>query len=510
MEEGPMKKSCLFIVIIGFLVLSLAGVSYGWQGRMAGMGDPYGLIADESDYLIHPAKIAKGEGIKFYGDYRLTYTGVTKWDYTLDSYDAAGVWNRTYWDDFSGDEQKHNALLGASFPLGPGRMGFFFNYDGMRGDYDGYHTSTGGGYEKLGMKSALDAFAFKLLYGLPIGGFKLGGEVHIAYRQDKKETNEYTPAAAWLNEYWQFLNIYMYPYKSKYWEALFKGSLDGKVGPLDLEFTLRGGIDFSGTNKWYFEYQSPVGIPDSGFNMKGGVQGWRIGGDLWLRYPLAKDLSLPFLVRADYQDKTRDGDGPGWGGSAGTNYDYKHKERNLVITVGGGVDKAFSKDTRVAAGIYYNYLQRKENFSLNAIFPRGWDMSDDTYPDSVEHQILLRLAGERTISPAVALRAGLSFFYGWVNPKEKHTTIDDTGNIYISEGSGNGSPHWGIGASVGGTVKVKPLTLEPFVSGGYQHLFMKGDGERFVNSGLVGLYDAKLTRSEWFIGGGLSILFNLP
>ena len=37
-------------------------------------------------------------------------------------------------------------------------------------------------------------------------------------------------------------------------------------------------------------------------------------------------------------------------------------------------------------------------------------MSDDTYPDSVEHQILLRLAGERTISPAVALRGGISFF----------------------------------------------------------------------------------------------------
>jgi hypothetical protein len=307
----------------------------------------------------------------------------------------------------------------------------------------------------------------------------------------------------------------MYPYKSKYWEALFKSSLDGKVGPLDLEFTLRGGFDFSfsGTNKWYFEYQTPIGTLDNKYDMKGGVQGWRIGGDLWLRYPLAKDLSLPFLVRVDYQDKTRDGDGPGWGWYASTNYDYKHKERNLAITVGGGVDKAFGKDMRVAAGIYYNYLQRKEDFSENMISPYWYVMYDDTYPDSGEHQILLRLVGERTISPAVALRAGISFFYGWVNSKEKYTlTYTDARFriIDISEGSGHGSPHWGIGASVGGTVKVKPLTLEPFVSGSYQRLHMKGDGEGFENLfGLSGL-SARFTRNEWFVGGGLSILFSLP
>jgi hypothetical protein len=41
------------------------------------------------------------------------------------------------------------------------------------------------------MKSALDDFAFKLLYGLPIGGFKLGGEVQISYRQERKAPNSY-------------------------------------------------------------------------------------------------------------------------------------------------------------------------------------------------------------------------------------------------------------------------------------------------------------------------------
>ena len=46
-------------------------------------------------------------------------------------------------------------------------------------------------------------------------------------------------------------------------------------------------------------------------NMDGDVKGWNIGGDLWLRVPLAKDLSVPMLVKVDYQKKTRDGDGPG-------------------------------------------------------------------------------------------------------------------------------------------------------------------------------------------------------
>jgi len=505
-----MKKTHLFFLVLTFLIFSFSNLSYGWQGRMGGMGDPYGLVQDESDFLIHPAKIANGKGIQFYGHYLFNYTDITKWDYDLNSFGAITGTIRT---DISGDELGHNGLFGASFPLGPGRMGLFFNYNGMRGDYDGPSVFSPAPTYIFDMKSVLDDFALRLLYGLPIGGFKLGGEIQIAYRQERKEPNDYSPGSAWFNDYWQYINIYMYPYKSRYWETLFKGSLDGKVGPLDLEFTMRGGFDFSGSNKWHLEHQIPIGNPISGWDLKGGVQGWRIGGDLWLRYPKAEGVSLPFLIRVDYQDKTRDGDGPGWGTNAGINFDYKHRERNLAITVGGGVDKVLGKDRRVAAGIYYNYLQRREDFYFNSFEPRPrvplYSMDDNKYPDSVEHQILLRLAGEQTVSPEVALRAGLRFFYGWVNPKEEHTHIDNIGS-YSDGGSGHGCPHWGIGASFGGTIKIKPITLEPFIGGGYQHLSLKGDGERFLNSVLVGLYDAKLTRSEWFVGGGLSILFNLP
>ena len=47
--EESMKKVFAAIVMF-FVVVALAGVSYAWQGRMSGMGKPLGLIEDESDF----------------------------------------------------------------------------------------------------------------------------------------------------------------------------------------------------------------------------------------------------------------------------------------------------------------------------------------------------------------------------------------------------------------------------------------------------------------------------
>jgi hypothetical protein len=310
-----MRKRYL-VMLLPLLVLGLAGVAHAWQGRMGGMGDPYGLVQDESDFLIHPAKIVKGEGIKFYGGYQFTYTGVLKWDNEVDTFTPAGVLTRSYPRDTSGDELRHEALVGSSFPLGPGRMGLFFTYDGMRGDYDGKDTVLDPVpliyHDTYDLKSDLDNLAFRLLYGLPVGGFKLGAEAHIAYRQEENKALYYTQTAGggynqWTNYIfggigpdivgigtggYNDLFPFMMPYNSSYWKALFKGSLDGKVGPFDLEFTLRGGFLFGGDNKYEFDYQRPIGTPDWRFDLKGDVTGWQIGGDLWLRYPLAKDTPL--------------------------------------------------------------------------------------------------------------------------------------------------------------------------------------------------------------------------
>ena len=490
-----MRKRLMFSAIIPLVMLLLTGTSYSWQGRMGGMGDPYGLLSDESDFLIHPSKIATGKGVTFYGHYRFTYTDVPDWDSGRDYY-IAGVLVRSERTDISVDERAHNALLGAAFPLGPGRMGLFFTYNGMSGMYGGDYTSTGDSPYLIEMKSVLDNFALRFLYGLPVGDFKLGGEFQIAYCQEKKEPNDYKLATneAWLNEFWDPLTTYMYPYDSSYWEALFKGSVAGGIGPLDLDFTLRGGFIFGGDNKWFYEYQVPIGNPYYGWNQDGVVGGWRIGGDVWMHYAVAGDLTLPFLVRVDYRTKTRDGDGPGFGIYNGNYYGYSHEERDLAITVGGGVDKEFAKDTKIAAGIYYNYLQRRENFLFGA--------NDYIYPDSAEHQALLQLAGEHRLSPAVTLRGGLSLFYGWVNPKGSFTSG------YFAEGSGHGT-HWGVGTSVGGTVVFKAITLEPFISGGYQQLDLKGDGV-VISMGPLLLFKQDDTRHEWFIDGGFSILFDVP
>jgi hypothetical protein len=496
-----MCKKILFLAILALLVFAFAGVAQAWQGRMGGMGDPFGLVADESDFLIHPAKIAKGEGVRFYGDYRFTYTGVTDWDDLYNAYTLAGVFLSSSRANVSGEELGHNGLLGSSFPLGPGRMGIFFTYEGMRGDYDG---DAFGPDTSLEIKNDLDSFALRLLYGLPMGSFNLGAETQLAYRQERRGVSDYSAAGADLNEL--YIPYPFPPNKSRYGEALFKGSLDGKVGPLEAEFTLRGGFDFAGTSKWSFEQQ----VPASGWDAKGDVQGWQIGGDLWVRYPVAQDLTLPVLVRIDYQAKTRDGDGLGWGGAAGNLFDYRDEEKNLAIMVGGGVDKELSKETRVAAGIYYNYLQGKEEFSQISVSPTTWSIDGMTYPDSIEHQLLLRMAGEHTLSPAVTLRAGLNFFYGWVTGKIKYffPLNSNTGFFDIEELSGRGS-HWGIGVSLGGTVKVKPLVLEPFVGGGYQQFRLNAPGVHFDNGGIYALSNEKITRNQWFVSTGFSILYDL-
>jgi hypothetical protein len=509
-KEGTMGKRILFFMILPVLVLALAGVSYGWQGRMGGMGDPYGLVQDESDYLTHPAKIAKGEGVRFYGDYRFLYTGVTDWDVELEGGAVSS--------DFSGNELRHNALLGAAFPLGPGRMGLFFTYEGRRGDFDAEEIIGGPpGPDVFELTDDLDNFALRLLYGLPLGSFKLGAEVGFAHRQDKKELFAYATDMSGGIVNLHMFELYLFnlfipafvPYDSAYWEIPMRLGAEGKVGPLDLEFTLRGGVIVSGDNTLRQNVQVPVGNVVNSFDMDGDVGGWRIGGDLWLRYPLTDTLTLPVLVRADYWEKTRDGDGSFLSDPA-VLLDYKHKETGLDLAIGGGLDKELAKGTRIAGGIYYNYLHGTEDVSTNifdtGVFAVGLDFSD--LPTLTEHRVMVRLAGEHEFSPLFALRMGLEGFYGWATQDVTFSVLTppDTATFDVSS---HGS-HWGIGVSLGGSIRFKPLTLEPFVNAGYQSLDLSGDVGAFDNGALVETFDRDDMRNQWYVGGGLSVLFDMP
>ena len=328
-----MKRNMFILTVLPLLVLAFSGVSHAWQGRMGGMGDPYGLISDESDFLIHPAKIAKGEGVRLYGSYRFTYTGM---DWDIDFNLSSGTW--PMYHDLSGDEQGHDVLVGAALPLGPGRMGLFFSYAGRWGDYEGDHVDFfEADYLISDVRSDLNNFALRLLYGLPLGSFNLGGEVQFSYRREEHESfiSEPTLEDGFLNswgayddEFYAVLPSFT-PYDSRYWEALLKGSLEGTIGPADIEFTLQGGFIFGGESGLNIE-ESDFGVVTFAGDMDGAVNGWRIGGDLWVRYPL-DDLVLPLLVRVDYQEKSREGDGPFWSGYYGN---YETTERNLHIEVG--------------------------------------------------------------------------------------------------------------------------------------------------------------------------------
>ena len=506
-----MKRFLLTFMTVCLLVLVVSGVSWSWQGRMAGIEDPYGLVADESDFLIHPAKIAKGSGVKIYGDYRFTYTDVKNWNYTLNELTPAGALIYSYQYDTSGKEYKNNALLGVAFPLGTGRMGVFFAYDRTRGNYDGHEAIPGlsDNYLQHELSEDLDNFALKLIYGMPVGRFNLGGEIQLAYRQEKQTTwinaaylGEGITNYPWgANRVWLNVYPYMIPYDSKYWETLFKGSLDGKVGPLDLAFTLRGGFVFSGGNKYSYDFQIPVGNSVSGVNMDGAVSGWKIGGDFWLRYPITQTLTLPFLVRVDYQSKTRDGSGNGNGGLSAYSYNHEQKERNLDIVVGGGIDKTFSQKTRVATGIYYSYHKGTEDIRQWGIETAPF-VNDHSYPDANEHRVMLKLIGEHELSPTVTLRLGFEPFFGRVSEDFKYSH----GTSFNDDISLDGN-HWGVGTSLGASIKLKPVTLEPFLNVGYQSIKLDGDGTEISGGAIAGRWEMDKSRAEWYAVGGLSVLF---
>ena len=88
-------------------------------------------------------------------------------------------------------ETSRNMMLSwvQPFPLGPGRMGLFFQYSGKRGDFNGRENEVDSGtsyFHRFSLDSDFDAFSLRLLYGLPMGGFKLGSEIQLAYRRERK------------------------------------------------------------------------------------------------------------------------------------------------------------------------------------------------------------------------------------------------------------------------------------------------------------------------------------
>jgi hypothetical protein len=542
-----MRKTTLTILIFLFLVLSLGGLSYGWQGRMGGMEDPYGLVQDESDFLIHPSKIANGDKITFYGNYRFIYRDVMDWNYTLSSFWLTGVPRSQMPFRSSGDDKEHDALVGVAFPLGLGRMGLFFQYSSRREDFDGesnneFYFGRFFSFNTFRMDSNLDTSALRLLYGFPMKGFNLGGEIELVHRREENETFNFINMG---ESFWGIINSpfgahyrpenlfpFMFPYDSRYWETLFKGSLSGAIGPEKLTFTVLGGLIFAGDNALNHKEIGPR-LRTAAIDMDGDVKGWRIGGDLWLRSPLSKNLSLPILLKVDFSEKTRDGAGNVMGTAflarAGESYDYKNHEKIFQVETGGGLDIDLNKGSKIAAGIYYHYIKNRNAFILNKLTPEVFPVPPDEvpmprlfyydhskFPDNRDHRVILRLAGEKEFSPQFTMRMGLNCFYGGVKEGFRFDSFryDPLFGIFkVKEDISLEGYHWGIGASLGATIKVQRIFLEPFIGGGYQKLDIDGDGFGTsidpidVSDISKVLLEMDKLRKNWSVGGGLSIKF---
>jgi hypothetical protein len=513
-------KKC-FIVVVAFALASLlvVGAANAFEGRMYGMANPSGLVEDESDFLIHPSKVAEGKGVKYYFDYRFNYRDV-KWDYTLKGFNpstGALLTDRQYRS--SGKEYGHDGLLGVTFPLWSGRMGLLLQYEGRRLNYEGKEDELYYGtpyYHEFSFDSNFNTFSVRVPCGFPVSSrFKLGGEVQLAYRRDKSESlfNEDVGGGGYefiINDIFgqegEETNLFpfLFPYDSMYYEALIKGSLDGSLGAAKISFTARGGLIFSGDNKLKYNNNNEFGA-----DMDGGVEGWRAGGDLWIRYPLKNGLSVPLVFRTEYQKKTRDGKGPGTYGydPAFNTFDYEQSEKTFQVEAGGGVDKDLGRGTRIAGGLYYAYLRDRNDFSVTRFFGGLKESFNHTgYPDQTQHRLTMRLSGEKELSSSVALRMGLNLFYGWVEEDYKFTEISAFNNYYIKKTSLRGS-NWGLNASVGSTLRLsKSVKLEPFIGGGYRKLDLSGDGYKTAPAFPANLEMDK-SRKEWLALGGLSILF---
>ena len=256
-----MKKSVFVGIAVIMVMLMLSVTAYSWQGRMAGMGDPYGLTPDDSDFLIHPALITRGEGFDVFSHFNFTYTDINKWDIDIDTFWS---WNKP-WDvssDSSGDQYNYGALLGTAFPLGTGRMGVFFAYEGMNRDIDGDSDTNFFGWTgqsaDYDLESDIDDFSLRIVYGLPIdvNCLNVGGEVKISYI-DEKQSNEWKdnmglsylnhPLATLKNDWIANTLWFQTPYDSDYWDAQFKGSVDSRIcldnmGPIDVTLSFGGGF----------------------------------------------------------------------------------------------------------------------------------------------------------------------------------------------------------------------------------------------------------------------------
>jgi hypothetical protein len=516
-----MKKKCLLFLGVGLLLICFASASSAWQGRMSGMGDPFGLVSDESDLLVHPAKIVDGKGSNYYGDYKFDYHQITKWEniatFTIPNTSVFLIHSPLM---ATGSERDHDASLGGTWAFGPGRIGIFVHYALKEGSYGGSNNFNQSGsllQDSFALDTDADSFAVRLLYGLQIGAWKLGTEVGFSHKSHQNFTDYLTgdgvhltnnPLGAMVTEYDTF--TFMTPDDSSWNEAALKISAERAIGPGVLILTPKIATKFHGVNN-INNLVTFGSVPIFNVLSTGNVSGWSAGADLWYRVRLDDSTSLPFLMRADYDLTKMNSSGIelGFIFSPSPPVNFSSERKYFLFETGGGIDKEITKQTRVAGGIYYDYLQSKNSFIYNQ--PGDQSIAHNEYPNEREHRVVLKIAGEQTISPMFTARLGINAYYGWVRDHFNYTDIPegDPLNSTMQDISTSGH-HWGLTASAGATVKVARLDIEPFLFTGVQKTHTDTDsGSRIVpGMGITPFsVDLESRKNEWSFGGGLSIKY---
>jgi hypothetical protein len=272
-------------------------------------------------------------------------------------------------------------------------------------------------------------------------------------------------------------------------------SVAGMIGAAKYALTLKGGLPFASDNKYTWSVNSDQE------ELEGKVKGYNVGGDFWLRVPVSTKVALPFVVSAAYKKIKRDGDlarsfGPTW---------YENEAEYTNVGVGGGVDFTPDKGTKVAAGLYYDYIRTSQEATFDDYFPG--DYGRYIYPDmptQTEHRLTFKALAEKEITPAFALRGGFNVFYGWV--EADYATRFAYNGVHLPDYnfdiSADGS-NMGVNASVGATFKLNKVALEPFLNAGYVKYSVDGDGLH----GDAGPISGKNDKANWHVGGGLSVRF---
>ncbi|MEN6441913.1 MAG: hypothetical protein ABFD97_25405 [Syntrophobacter sp.] len=554
-----MKKVLLVTMSLMLFSFMLSGPAFSWQGRMAGMGDPTGLVEDESDLLIHPSAITNIKTFKMFGDYKFTYYDHdSSWGANLSSavtipfIGATIDWAGGNWSA-DGPRYQHDALVGFAAPVGAGTGGLFITYKGVRSDFDGNSALAGSaeGYtaalgSSFNLKNYIDDIAIKGIYGMPLtGDLKWGAEVQVAYhREENKTTNSITNVSlngegflgdasfVQRNDFWGFLFPFTTPRDDEFWELSAKTGLEGMLGPAKIGVTVRGGAFVGGNSNW--NYSDTITMPSqnlslrNGFDLSGDVDGWRVGGDIWARVPYSNTVSLPFVLKMDYMERNRSGSGTGsfsdftgelFGDptSATLAYGYNGKEKILNIETGGGVDIQMSQSFKLAAGLYYNYINYKQSLSLVGSYPSlelpydiplfiNFDYAN--YPERTEHLVRFKLAAEQQYSPTTTFRGGLQVFGG--TAEESYSFAPNVNNTLVvlnNQGNLDGT-HWGIMGSLGASFQFSCFVLEPFVQAGYQELSLS-DSNGLTSVISVPLFPWNLSRDtkDVVVSVGASIKF---